>query len=282
MSSLNNQEEQPIFIFIDGSYYCFYRFYALINWWKRAYPEEILENPIDNDIFKEKFKKTFIEHIQEIPKKLGLDKNKKIIMVVGKDCERKNIWRNELFPKYKANRVYDEGFKGGPFFKLVYEEQLFQQAGVEDILSHPRLEADDCIAICVKQTREKYPENMIYVITSDRDYLQLQSEHVKIMNLMYKNIGESKTSTGNAETDVRIKIIMGDSSDNIPSVFPKCGFKTALKCCMDQAYFEKKMAGKTEYYDQYNLNETLVHFNKIPEELIEEFTASLEIKNYVV
>ena len=282
MSSLNNQEEQPTFIFIDGSYFCFYRFYALVNWWKRAYPEEILENPIDNVIFKEKFKKTFIDHVQEIPKKLGLDKNKKIVMIAGKDCERKNIWRNELFSKYKANRVYDEGFKGGPFFKLVYEEELFQQAGVQDILSHPRLEADDCIAIRVKQTREKYPESMIYVITSDRDYLQLQSEHVKIMNLMYKNIAESKTSTGNAETDIRIKIIMGDSSDNIPSVFPKCGFKTALKCCMDQAYFEKKMAGKTEYYDQYKLNESLVHFNKIPEELVEEFTASLEMKNYVV
>ena len=31
----------PTFIFIDGSYFCFYRYHALISWWKNAYPDEI-------------------------------------------------------------------------------------------------------------------------------------------------------------------------------------------------------------------------------------------------
>jgi 5'-3' exonuclease len=263
----------PTFIFVDGSYYCFYRFYALINWWKRAHPEEPLENPLENPVFVEKFKKTFVEHLEEIPKKLGLTKEdaKNVVMYAAKDCKREQIWRTELFPKYKANRVYDDGFKGGPFFKMAYEEQLFVFGGAKEVLSHPHLEADDCIALSVKKIIEKYPESNIYIIASDRDYLQLQSNHVKIMNLTYKNIAESKSSTGNAQKDLLIKIIMGDTSDNIPSVFPKCGFKTALKCCEDPTFLEKKMSGKPEYVEQYNLNEKLVDFNKIPQELIEEF-----------
>ena len=261
----------PTFIFVDGSYYCFYRFYALVNWWKRAHPEEPLENPMDNAIFIEKYKKTFVEHLEEIPKKLGLNKEIKPILYVGRDCKRENIWRTELFPKYKANRVYDDGFKGGPFFQMAYQEDLFKLGGAQEVFSHPRLEADDCIAISVKQCVEKYPESDIYIIASDHDYLQLQSEHVKIRTLTYKNIAESKTSTGDARKDLLIKIIKGDVSDNIPSAFPKCGFKTALKCSEDPAYLEKKMAGNPEYEKQFQFNETLISFQKIPQELVEEF-----------
>lgn len=264
--------ESPTFILIDGSYFCFYRYYALVNWWKNANPEIPLENPVENPIFVEKFKKTFIETVQQIPKKLSLDKKCKPIMMVGKDCKREQIWRNELLANYKATRVYNDGFMGGPFFKMAYDEQLFQQGGVQgNLLYHPQLEADDCIALTVKQLLQKYPECMIYIIASDKDYLQLQSKQVKIFNLMYKNIADSKSSTGDAQTDLLIKIIMGDVSDNIPSVFPKCGFKTALKCVQDNAYFEKKMAGKPEYIEQYKRNENLVSFQCIPQHLVEEF-----------
>ena len=265
------EPENKTFIFVDGSYYCFYRYYALLNWWKNAYPEKPLENPIENPVFVDKFKKTFIENLENIPKKLNLNKNTNAIMIAAKDCKRENIWRNELFPKYKETRVHDDKFMGGPFFKMVYEDKLFEQGGAKMILSHNRLEADDCIAITVNHVLEKYPDSMIYIIASDRDYLQLQSSNVKIMNLMYKNIGENKSSTGDAEKDLRIKIIMGDVSDNIPSVFPKCGPKTALKCCEDNMFFEKKMQSKKEYYEQYHLNEEIISFKKIPKYLAEEF-----------
>jgi 5'-3' exonuclease len=33
---------------------------------------------------------------------------------------------------------------------------------------------------------------------------------------------------------------MGDVSDNIPSVSPKCGPKTAMKCIEDPDFFAKK------------------------------------------
>jgi 5'-3' exonuclease len=266
----------PTFIFIDGSYYCFYRYFALHQWWKNAYPDEPLEDPYQNEKFLEKFKKTFVENLEQIPKKLKIHKDPvKPILIVGKDCKREHIWRNNLFKDYKSNRLQD-GFMGGPFFKMAYEEELFQKGGVKTILKHPHLEADDCIALSVKYLVKKYPECRIYIITSDRDYLQLKADNVDIYTLTYKNLVEGKTSTGNAEKDLKTKIIMGDISDNIPSVFPKCGLKTAQKCIEDDEFFKKKMANNPLYYEQYKLNEKLISFDKIPSDLVDEFMATIK------
>lgn len=269
----------PTFIFVDGSYYCFYRYYALMQWWKNAYTEEPLGDPFQNEKFVEKFRKTFVENLEQIPKKLKIHKESvKPVMIVGKDCKREHIWRNDIFPNYKANRANgpEDGFMGGPFFKMAYEENLFQKGGAKAILKHPRLEADDCIALSVKYLVKKYPNCNIYIITSDRDYLQLNSENVNLYTLTYKNLADGKTATGNAKDDLMIKIIMGDSSDNIPSVFPKCGIKTAQKCIESQEYFKKKMADNQEYYKRYELNEQLINFDMIPENYAEEFLMTIK------
>jgi len=269
----------PTFIFVDGSYYCFYRYFALQQWWKNAYPDEPLDDPYENITFVDKFRKTFIDNLEQIPKKLKIHKEAvKPILIVGKDCKRENIWRNELFKDYKANRAngQEDGFMGGPFFKMAYEEELFQKGGAKAILKHPRLEADDCIAISVKYLLSKYPKCKIYIITSDRDYLQLNADNVNLYTLTYKNLAEGKTSTGNAENDLRIKILMGDTSDNIPSVFPKCGLKTAQKCIEDEVFFKKKMGNNQEYYERYELNKKLVSFDEIPNELVEEFMETIK------
>jgi 5'-3' exonuclease len=269
----------PTFIFVDGSYYCFYRYYALLKWWKIAYPEEPLDDPFQNKKFVDKFRKTFVENLEQIPQKLKIHKDDvKPVMIVGKDCKREQIWRNDIFPNYKANRANgpENGFMGGPFFKMAYEEELFQKGGAKAILKHERLEADDCIALSVKYLVKKYTDCNIYIITSDRDYLQLNANNVNLYTLTYKNLADGKTSTGKAKDDLLIKIIMGDSSDNIPSVFPKCGIKTAQKCIEDQEYFKKKMAHNEEYYKQYELNERLINFDMIPENYIEEFLTNIK------
>jgi 5'-3' exonuclease len=269
----------PTFIFVDGSYYCFYRYFALQQWWRNAYPDEPLDNPYENQKFVDKFRKTFVENLEQIPKKLKIHKDPvKPVLIVGKDCKRANIWRNDLFKDYKANRTNgpEDGFMGGPFFKMAYEEELFQKGGAKAILKHPRLEADDCIAISVKYLTNKYPNCSIFIITSDRDYLQLNAHNVHLYTLTYKNIADGKTATGNAEDDLKIKIIMGDTSDNIPSVFPKCGLKTAQKCIEDEEFFKKKMDNNQLYYSNYELNEKLVSFDKIPLELVDEFMLTIK------
>ena len=64
---------------------------------------------------------------------------------------------------------------------------------------------------------------------------------------------------------------MGDISDNIPSVFPKCGPKTALKYYEDQAAFQTRLQSSDVFKAQYNTNKTIVDFNEIPVALKTEF-----------
>ncbi len=278
LEEMSQLEPNPTFIFIDGSYFCFHRYHSLLTWWKNAYPEEkdTLLDPYQNETFVEKFRKTFVDNVAKIPKSLGLNNSIVPHIIVGKDCKRENIWRNQHFSGYKANRATgaEDGFMGGPFFKMVYEDKLFIQGGAKTIIKHPKLEADDCIAICTKHLLERYPDCTIYIITSDKDYLQLACDRVNLYNLSYKKLTEQKSSTGNAECDLFIKIMTGDSSDNIPSVWPKCGQKTALKYFNDKEKLEKKINENEAFTTQYNLNKLIIDFNNIPEELVNEFMAT--------
>jgi 5'-3' exonuclease len=181
-----------------------------------------------------------------------------------------------LFPNYKGTRANgsEDGFMGGPFFKMAYDEKLFIQGGARSILKHPKLEADDCIAITVKHLLNKYPACNIYIITSDKDYLQLAQERVHLYNLAFKDLTEQKSCTGDANCDLFCKIVTGDVSDNIPSVFPKCGPKTALKYFENRDLFEKKLLESNAFQTQYELNRKIIDFNYIPEELVNEFMNS--------
>jgi 5'-3' exonuclease len=180
-----------------------------------------------------------------------------------------------LFPKYKATRANgkEDGFMGGPFFKMVYQENLFIDG---TILSHPKLEADDCVALSVKHVLQKYSCCDVYIITSDKDYLQLAEPRVHIYNLGFKKITDQKSSTGSAECDLFCKIVMGDISDNIPSVFPKCGPKTALKYYNNKDEFQKRLMSDDAFISQYNINKKIVDFDEIPVELKNELFANCE------
>ena len=275
---IHTDEMNPNFILIDGSYFCFYRYHSLLTWWKNAYPEQldVLKDPYQNEKFVEKFKKTFVENVEKLPNNLKINKNIKPIIIAAKDCKRENIWRNTLLHGYKANRSNgpEDGFMGGPFFKMVYDDNLFVEGGVKTILKHSKLEADDCIALTVEYIIKKYSTATIYIIASDKDYLQLASPQVHIYNLAFKKLTDQKSCMGNPECDLFCKIVSGDVSDNIPSVFPKCGIKTALKYFENRALFESKLKESENYQKQYELNKILIDFNYIPTDLAHEFMSS--------
>jgi 5'-3' exonuclease len=264
--------EEEVYIYIDASYYIFYRFYAMIQWWKVAKKDDPLGIPIENPEFVEKFKSTFITKIKDIPKKCGINtKMTKVHMYAGRDCPRKDIWRCEIFPDYKGTRNYDE-FLGGPFFEMVYKEKLFEQAGIIQTYYHPHLEADDCIALSIKQLHREKPDTQVYIIASDHDYLQLVSPQLHIMNLQFKVLAESKTGSYDKNKNLFIKIVMGDSSDNIPSIFPRCGFITAKKCYDKPEFYKNKMTVDSEKL--FIRNNQIINFECIPAEYTKQFLHS--------
>ena len=286
------------YILIDGSYYIFYRYYALNIWWGHQAaipsvapalavgampPVELMieknlssvgalppplrpqaELPIE---FIEKFKSTFISKIHDIDKKLKL---KNTIKYVGKDCRRSDIWRTALYPDYKGTRDSTTPFLGAPLFEMVYDEHLYEKAGIKQLLSYPSLEADDCIALTAKHLYATEPDAHIWIIASDMDYLQITNDRIHLYDLKFKNICEK--SSGDPACDLFCKIVAGDKSDNIPSVFKKCGIKTAQKYFKDRDLFLKKLAADKEAQAVYKLNTTLVDFNCIPTELVEGYT----------
>lgn len=264
-------ETTPLtYILIDISYYIFYRYYALLNWWNFVQPDDPLGNPIENNEFVEKFKKTFINKIGEIPKKLKI-KNYKII--AGADCPRLDIWRHKIFNGYKEKRVYDEQFLGGPFFKLGL--QILQNLDIP-ILQHNKLEADDCIALTTHYLQSNKMPSEIVIIANDMDYLQLVAPNISLINLKFKYLTDSKKWSGDPRQDLFCKIVMGDKSDDIPSVFKKCGPKTSLKYYNDPTLFEQQLKSENAY-ERYKQNKKLIDFNEIPEELVESFLKNLKI-----
>ena len=257
------------FLLIDGSYYIFYRYHALIQWWKHAKADEPLpEDPCNNIEFMDKFKTKFILKMKKIKKKLKL---KNPVIMVASDCPRSDIWRNELYPAYKKARKTNNHI--GTAFKCVYSEDLFKKAGAHVLFNHPHLEADDCIALTVKNIRRLSPTNFIYIITSDMDYLQIADDITIPTNLKYTPLQDSKQSFKDSKKDLFCKIVMGDKSDCIPSVFNKCGIKTAEKYFNNDVLFKQKLMGNEEAQKRYEINTKLIDFNCIPEKYVKEFNS---------
>ena len=261
------------YILIDASYFIFYRVYALHIWWKNARPHEELVNPYTNDEFVEKFRTTFTSKISEIKKKLKL-KNTKII--VGKDCPQQQIWRMALHPSYKGGRNEEKNKQANiaSFFQLVNNEQLFEKSGVDLIVQLDKLEADDCLALTAKYLYNEYLESQIYIITSDHDYIQLSNDRIHLYNLKYKSLLDSKTYSGDPKRELFYKIVLGDKSDNIPSIFNKCGKKTVEKCFDDINFFKEKLIKENKLLE-YERNNQLINFECIPVNLTEVFYTSI-------
>lgn len=281
-------------IFIDGSYFVFYRFHAVLAWWKLRYPETydtVSLAPIDNPEFVAQFRKLATSSITNIVgccnKLIGTGTGTEVI--IAKDCPRKDIWRMELYADYKGTRSHCDTI--GPFFELFYK--LFDNNGGY-IISYPRLEADDCIALSCMRIRNKGSIDPIFIIGSDNDYLQLLQlpniyitdlSHMttKMMTIKRAFTDEEKRglirAQGNGKCELLKKILLGDKSDNIRPVFD-----TTMMRKLTKAHGLQKAADLIPYFndnpdqlttdltqmnklEEYQLNQQLIDFNFIPRHL---------------
>ena len=260
------------FILIDTSYLIFYRFFALKRWWDLSHPDtELLLDGVINPEFYDKFVKLIINSVKNIKQRLKLTKLP-CRVIAARDCPRSQIWRTSIYPEYKATREYNDVISNGNFFKYVYNNNLLLEAGVESILSHDRLEADDIISIMKNTIRKKYPDANIWIIANDHDYLQILDDKTELVNLKFERIKEKKSVFKEADKNLFYKIVLGDKSDNIKPVFKRCGPKTVEKYYYDNSLFVKELNKSPSYLDIYKLNQQLIDFNNIPDTFIEEFT----------
>lgn len=62
---------------------------------------------------------------------------------------------------------------------------------------------------------------------------------------------------------------MGDKSDNIQQVFPKCGPKTALKLTKDKNALKRMLNENVSYSKRFALNKKIISFDEMPNDLSE-------------
>lgn len=130
-------------------------------------------------------------------------------------------FRHTLFEDYKANRA---GAPDDMVVQLPYVERLVKALGIP-IAKQTGFEADDVIATLVKKHCKDF--EWVYVITGDKDLLQLVDENVHILrfasmgvtdlveydeNEVFKRYGVKPSQMGD------YLALVGDVSDNIPGV----------------------------------------------------------------
>lgn len=257
-------------IFIDGSYFVFYRYFSLLSWYRNA-KKDLPPLPSESEEFVNKFKAVFEKSIKEIPKRLGLAKENTVQIYIGKDCPREEIWRTKLYPDYKGGRkdIPDIGY----FFNLVYDEDLFIKAGCKQILFLDQLEADDCIALALKT----WSYTNAFIIASDKDYLQLYSDKIEIYDLHFKPLSGPSIYKNNPDLDLFCKILTGDPSDNIKPIFKKCGPVTATKLFWNKDLFASKLREDPGAKERFDFNNRLINFNEIPAELRQQFEETFKL-----
>ena len=261
-NNIFNLENTESIMIIDLGYLFHYRYHATKRNMMFAYknrPDELKD--IDDNLIHDTFFSHLHQQLQNITKKYKLSKNN---IFFCKDDRKHNFWRTKLFPEYKANR--------GTADDLCLEWQAELHNIVKNygnFLELDECEADDIVYLLTKSIIKKYPTKQIFILASDKDYLQiLDRPSIKLIDGSGKEtIGSNKD---NAKIQLWTKILTGDNSDNIPSVVKGCGPKTAEKLINDTDLLIEWIKEKN-CIQQVIFNRSLISFKYIPTKFVDLF-----------
>jgi 5'-3' exonuclease len=251
------------YVFIDTSYYVFYKMYATLAWFSFS-KTEVTEAELLT-----RYQKTFEKEIKDIIKRYSVDGCQ---VIFAKDTPRDQVWRMELFPTYKACRDNTKHVYACQIFAHTYNIILPKLCGElgSKIIYVNGAEADDVVAVCQRMVRVLRPNANTVIVTNDNDYLQLLDDKTIIINLKKLQLKDRIFDTAALPYIAQIKAISGDKSDNVPPIAAKIGEKTAFKMVLDPSLLEKKLGKSEEIRKQFELNTVLVNFDYIPDHLIKQ------------
>jgi len=149
-------------------------------------------------------------------------------------------FRHQMYEGYKANRT---GMPDDLAVQLPYAKECVSYLGFH-VVECVGYEADDILGTLSDHLSDA--DSQVYILTGDRDSLQLITDHVTVLLATNKDTIPFDRARFFEEYGVEssvfvdVKALMGDSSDNIPGV-AGIGSKTALKLIaefgsLDQVY----------------------------------------------
>jgi len=150
-------------------------------------------------------------------------------IAIAFDGPRSDLLRTKIYPEYKSTRTKM------PDEMAVQLDDI--RAAVEafglPVVSSEEHEADDVIGTLAVRGRDLGME--VFIVTGDKDFLQIVDDHIKLWNLRSSTSKPEIFDPAACEAKwglpptaiVDMLALMGDSSDNVPGV-PKVGKKTAV------------------------------------------------------
>lgn len=148
-------------------------------------------------------------------------------------------FRHEIFSKYKANRppMPEDLAVQLPYIKKItrgFNLPVYELQGYE---------ADDLIGTLARKAEKE--GFSVVMVTGDKDFMQLVSEHVTIWDTMKDTVTDLSAIRERFQLDpgqlIDVMGLSGDTSDNVPGV-PGIGPKTAASLIQDFGSVEKLYA----------------------------------------
>lgn len=171
-------------------------------------------------------------------------------------------FRHEIYAEYKATRQKAPE-ELVPQFELLKRLLKLMGIAIHEVEGY---EADDILGTFARLGKERGWE--VYLVTGDRDALQLVSPQVRVImtkkgisDVRVFDVEEIKNEYGLTPAQIiDLKALMGDSSDNIPGV-PGIGEKTALKL-LHQYHTLEQVLDNVDKISGQKLKEALIKYRE--------------------
>lgn len=171
-------------------------------------------------------------------------------------------FRHEIYAEYKATRQKAPE-ELAPQFELLKKLLKLMGIAIHEVEGY---EADDILGTFARLGKERGWE--VYLVTGDRDALQLVSPQVRVImtkkgisDVRVFDVEEIKKEYGLTPAQiVDLKALMGDSSDNIPGI-PGIGEKTALKL-LHQYHTIEEVLDNAQNVSGQKLKEALIKYKE--------------------
>ena len=213
-----------------------------------------------------------------------------------------NTWRKEFFPEYKAHRRKnrDESDQDwNEIFRILHtvRDEIRDYLPYK-VIHMEGVEADDIIGTLVMQTQEFGMAEPVMIISSDKDFIQLQKySNVKQWSPIQKKFVTDK----NPRTYLFNHIMRGDSGDGVPNVlsaddtFISENHQTPLRQTRIDNWLENadnlRDNMDEDTYRNYQRNKKLIDLTDIPENIQESIinnfngqakTPNMKVLNYLI
>jgi DNA polymerase I len=161
-------------------------------------------------------------------KKLFAEHKPEYIMACMEGDKSEPSHREKLYPGYKANRrgeTPEDMQRQFPFIEELLEAYRLRRISV------PGYEADDIIGTLARQFYEQDPENQIFIVSGDKDMMQLVNDRTFVVNPMKDLLADAQKVeliVGVPPPLVTaVMALRGDTVDNIPGA-PGIGDKGSV------------------------------------------------------